>query len=393
MDQSEYLEEPYKESSKQYLTYLRDKFNDSGHALLPKIYQIPLAICVSNKEGILEQVNETYCDLYQYSSNELIGQHFTKVVPEENKTKLIQQHEDFMLHKHEMAHEWEVQRKDGSLIAIYANAAYVVKNGEPKKVTFVVDISDTKKTEKELKETISKLNTLVTSQEHAMELLLHDLRGPVSNILSLSEFLSHESFSPSQKTEFVKRLQQSAQRAFDLTNRLYGIIQIESDKYTPSLGIFDLHKMIDDIWADLSILVRAKELTLQKQTDIASQEELMLNSDAFLFNIIFYNLLKNAVEASPKFKQVSVELTQQDKWLRVVIHNEGEIPQEIQQDFFQKYITSGKAKGTGLGTYMVKKTVSLLEGDISFNSSAEEGTSLYLKFPLDIIASDREEKE
>ncbi|MDF9800355.1 PAS domain S-box-containing protein [Catalinimonas alkaloidigena] len=390
MDQTAYLEEPYKESSKQYLTYLKDKFNDSGQTLLPKIHQIPLAVCVSSEEGILEQVNDAYCALYQYSSDELLGQHFTIVVPEASKTKLVQLHENFMTQKHEMADEWEVQRRDGSLITVYANAAYVVMDGAPKKVTFVVDISDTKKTERELKETISKLNALVTSQEHAMELLLHDLRGPVGNILSLSELMLDERFTSEQQTEITKRLQQSAQRAFDLTNRLYGIVQIESDQYSPNPAVFDLHKMLGDVWADLSILVETKKLALRTKKDAACQQELMLSSDAFLFNIIFYNLLKNAVEASPKSEQISVELKQVDRCLHITIHNQGEIPPEVQQNFFQKYITSGKAKGTGLGTYLVKKSVALLQGDISFSSTAEEGTSLYLQFPISIVNKNEE---
>ncbi|WPP48288.1 hypothetical protein [Catalinimonas niigatensis] len=49
-----------KERSKEYLAYFKEKFNDSGQAFLPVIRQIPLTICVTNSEGIFEQVNNAY---------------------------------------------------------------------------------------------------------------------------------------------------------------------------------------------------------------------------------------------------------------------------------------------------------------------------------------------
>lgn len=385
MDQSDRLGEPYKESGKQYLHYFKEKFNDKGQALLPVIRQIPLPICVTNSKGIFEQVNDAYCAFYQYSRDELIGQHFTKVVPEAYKARLSELHEAFMANKYELADEWEVQRRDGSIVPIFANAAYVMQNGEPMKVTFVLDISDTKKAEAELKETVRRLNALVVTQESAMELLLHDLRGPVSNILSLAEFLSDESFTPAQRGEFTKRLQQSAQRAFNLTNRLYGIVQIENGKYVPVITSFDLYQLIHEIWEDLSILVNAKKLTLVLQKIEKDKPSLTLNSDNFLINIVFYNLIKNAVEASPKGKEVKIALEEKD-FLKVEIHNEGVIPPEVQLNFFQKYITSGKARGSGLGAYIAKKTASILGSEISFTSSTEKGTTLYLQFPIDMIS-------
>lgn len=386
MDRLNHLDEPYKESSKRYLTYFKDKFNDNGQFLLRSIQQLPLAICVTDQEGILERVNDAYCNLYQYSKAELVGSHFTKVVPESEKIKLVQDYEKFMENHNELTYEWEVQRKNGETIPVYASAAYVVEGDQPKMVTFVIDITNTKKTENDLKETISKLNTLVSSQEHAMELLLHDLRGPISNVLSLSNFIADDTFfKPDQKVEINKRLRESAQRAFDLTNRLYGIIQIENDKYVPSPSVFNLCGLIDEVWGSLTTLVEAKNLRLEKEPGLEESSLLMIESDAFLFNIIFYNLLKNAVEASPKQEAILVKVERREGKLIVQIHNQGEIPPIIQSSFFQKYITSGKAKGTGLGAYMVKKTMALLQSDISFISNAEAGTSFYLEFPDNML--------
>ncbi len=184
------------------------------------IHLIPFAVCVTDEKGFFEHVNGSYCMLYQYSREELIGQHFTKVVPGHDKAKLTKLHDLFIQNEEEATQEWEVEARDGTIMLVIATSVFVEEHGNPKKVTFIVNVSDTKKTERELRKTVKKLNALVASQENALELLMHDLRGPIANILSLAEFLSSENFTPVQKDMFGKRLHKSAQRAFELTYRL-----------------------------------------------------------------------------------------------------------------------------------------------------------------------------
>ncbi len=65
----------------------------------------------------------------------------------------------------------------------------------------------------------------------------------------------------------------------------------------------------------------------------------------------------------------------------LLIHNQGEIPAEIKDCFFDKYSTAGKSSGTGLGTYSAKLMSQIQGGDISFTSSAQAGTELKVVLP------------
>ncbi len=60
------------------------------------IDRTPLGVCVTNNRGIFESVNNAYCDLYGYGENELIGQHFTMVVPDAMKPLLSDLHDQFI---------------------------------------------------------------------------------------------------------------------------------------------------------------------------------------------------------------------------------------------------------------------------------------------------------
>jgi PAS domain S-box-containing protein len=112
-------------------------------ATIDVIEKTPVAICITNEKHLYEYVNPAYCKLYGYEFDELIGESFLIVVPEEFQTELVSLHDQFMNREYELEGNWEVVRKDGTRLQILANAAYVVdEQGRPKKVTFVLDVTE-----------------------------------------------------------------------------------------------------------------------------------------------------------------------------------------------------------------------------------------------------------
>jgi CheY-like chemotaxis protein len=100
---------------------------------------------------------------------------------------------------------------------------------------------------------------------------------------------------------------------------------------------------------------------------------------------ILANLLKNALEASPEGAQVRVSLRRQSdhngEAVALDIHNDGEVPQEVRERFFQKYATHGKADGTGLGAYSARLMARVQRGSLQMTSGAG-GTTLSLRLPV-----------
>ncbi|MBM7556734.1 diguanylate cyclase [Halanaerobacter jeridensis] len=126
---------------------------------LGKIFkQIPAGLCITNDEGYFELVNPAYCEIYGYSEQELLGQHFSMVATEENKEKLTKLHDRFITGKSELRGEWEVEDKEGQRKIILADAVRIQgPNDNYKKVTFVIDITERKKIEEKLKQANQKL--------------------------------------------------------------------------------------------------------------------------------------------------------------------------------------------------------------------------------------------
>lgn len=97
-----------------------------------------LGICITDEKGNFRDVNGNYAKMYGYDKSELIGQSFLKVVPDEQKNNLQELHDLFMKMRDEIMRNWEVQRKDGLRIKIFADAGYSgdVAGGKSK-ITFV----------------------------------------------------------------------------------------------------------------------------------------------------------------------------------------------------------------------------------------------------------------
>jgi PAS domain S-box-containing protein len=142
-------------------------------ATIDVIEKSPVGICITSQDYVYEYVNRAYCDIYGYSSDELVGNKFTIVVPEEHQQALMDLHDQFMSREHELEGEWEVLTKEQERKTILANAAYVVdEHGRPKKITFVLDITRRKRAETELER-----------QRDARETLLRQLREEILPML------------------------------------------------------------------------------------------------------------------------------------------------------------------------------------------------------------------
>lgn len=102
-----------------------------------------LGICLTDRNGKFVLVNPAYCRIYGYSKEELIGEYFTKVVPDEQKSLMQDLHDAFMIDNlEEIPREWDVVGKGGRKIHIVATAGRMdyLEDG-PYKITTITDMT------------------------------------------------------------------------------------------------------------------------------------------------------------------------------------------------------------------------------------------------------------
>ena len=107
----------------------------------------------------------------------------------------------------------------------------------------------------------------------------------------------------------------------------------------------------------------------------------MALGDAMLTYSLLNNLLKNACEAAPERTRVSATLFAGQP-LRIEITNKGVVPEAIRARFFDKFVTDGKASGTGLGTYSARLLARAQHGEVVFAVDDDaDTTTLMITLP------------
>ena len=95
------------------------------------------------------------------------------------------------------------------------------------------------------------------------------------------------------------------------------------------------------------------------------------------------NLLHNAIQASPKEKEVRVLVRTEEDVLQLVVEDQGAgIAEEHMDRLFQAFFTT-KPQGTGLGLVITKQIVEQHGGEIRIESAPGNGTRVSLTFPVD----------
>ena len=103
--------------------------------------------------------------------------------------------------------------------------------------------------------------------------------------------------------------------------------------------------------------------------------------DAQQLEQVFFNLVKNAMDAVQDGGRIGVTVTVDDAWVNVsVLDNGTGIPEELLGRIFDPYVTT-KAKGNGLGLMIVRRIVQAHGGAITCASHAGEGTCFTVRLP------------
>lgn len=370
----------------------------------------PVAICITNSHGTYEYVNPQYQRLTGYAAEELVGRSFQIVVPEEEQQELQHLHDEFMGQRYELEGRWRIMNKSGEVIPILANAAYVIDfDGKPKKITFVVDISD-------LEREVEERRRAEQMRDEVERVLRHDLRNPLDGIRTAADYLLQEDL-PSRAEEFVRLMHEAAVRARNRIDNSLAYTRMQSGTYEVERErvnvvhlvrdvIHNLRDLRDAYRVDISASYHGEPLDQQYDVELWGEYGFLLDA--------LWNLVRNAVEASTAGDMITVEVddsgtlgfaiaddsgTAHDSGTRddsgtgadagtaaepavsIAVHNPAAIPPEIRETLFNPYVTHGKSGGTGLGTYTARMVAEAHGGTVTVRTGEEFGTTMAIVVP------------
>jgi two-component system sensor histidine kinase/response regulator len=223
----------------------------------------------------------------------------------------------------------------------------------------------------------------VRLREDVDRITRHDLKNPLSSIIGFPDAIKMAGDLNEEQTEMLDMMEESGYKMLDMINLSLDLYKMETGKYKFAPVPVNLLAVVNKIFKEIKDEIEARKLSTEVlfRGKPANQQDLFLvQGDELLCYSMLSNLIKNAVEASPVGEQVEVAMTSGESAV-IGIHNSGSVPLYIRETFFEKYTTSGKSGGTGLGTYSAKLIAQTLGGNIKFDTSDVAGTTITIVLP------------
>lgn len=219
---------------------------------------------------------------------------------------------------------------------------------------------------------VTDYNRLETLRREVERTVQHDLRNPLNAILGFSGLLLEDDAVSGSVRDLVERVHECSQRMVRIIKGSLALFRIEQGNRDLLPVPVDLNAMLRSIQEEAAGMARGRDVRVTFSSVDDGKVEIM--GEGALLETLFANLVQNAVEASPEGRSVDIVLKAGDPVV-VTVHNDGAIPETVRERFFERYV-SAKPGGTGLGTFLAKRIALLHGGEVSFVSTAEQGTTL-----------------
>ncbi len=208
-------------------------------------------------------------------------------------------------------------------------------------------------------------------------IIRHDVKAPLSALKALAIAL-FDDVRDEELRPLVPRLHRGIASVVDLVDSTEKLMQIERGDYRPPDTRLELAAIVRNVCDTLASQAESLGVSL-RLTEAAA--DVSCRGEEVLVETLLTNLVKNALEASPPGETVTVALSRDEAGARVAVHNPGVIPEAIRDHFFEKYVTLGKPRGTGLGTYSAERIARAHGGSVGFATSEADGTTVTVTLP------------
>ena len=239
---------------------------------------------------------------------------------------------------------------------------------------------------KRFNQLLRRTNESMAFQKHAVQHISHELKTPISVLVSELERLKLQV----EDHQLADQLSQLAYKAKFLGEIIHSLLQISKIEAGQELELSQIRvdELLFDVMADLQTI--QPDFAFDFQLEFAGEElqekQLEVMSNAVLLKQAFQNLLSNCIAYSDSMSAtINVNCVSQFELL-VSISNSGspllmeEKPLLFEQ-FFRGKNSQGKL-GFGLGLVLTKKIIQLAGGSIQYESSANHKNIFSIKLPL-----------
>jgi signal transduction histidine kinase len=233
-----------------------------------------------------------------------------------------------------------------------------------------------------------RLKELDQLKSDLMSMVAHDFRTPLTVIKGYTALMIDGDTGTISETqqEFLKTIDESADRLLNLINDFLDVTKIESGKLEIKYIEFDIGELIVSVVKEFNEVYQKKNISLH--LNIQEQDKLIkIEADRDRIRQVLDNLIGNAIKYTPENGHVFIEAVElENNNVRISIRDTGiGIPIEEQKKVFDKFFRTKVGQqfssGTGLGLSIVKNIIEKHNGSITVESELGNGSTFTLILP------------
>lgn len=375
---------------------------------------IEQGILSEDREGIIIFANQKLLDMIEYASGELIGKHWTEIVPKEEQRRFEQQVRT-RLKGEKIHYEIQILTKSGKKIPVTVCGRPVFQSNQYQgTISTFTDISASKRTEHEIKSKSERfelmnralnlqrkklielteqleranieLKRLSEAKSDFVSAVSHDLRTPLTTIIegvSLVEDGTLGEVNGEQK-KFLKLAVEDAERLNDFISDILDLAKIEAGKILVKKTKVNPKEQIERLKKSYENYARDKGLELLIELPA---EEVSVFGDTGHYYRILTNFISNAIKFTSAGGKITIRVDMQkgDSVLTSVKDTGVGVAPENKHHIFQKFEQveqKTRQRGSGLGLSLCKQLVELNGGKVGFESEVNKGSNFFFSMPI-----------
>lgn len=335
-------------------------------------------VSISDHNGIITHANENFCSISKYTREELIGQDHRFVSPGYYSEEFIKSNWQTIAKGKIWRGELKNKAKDGTEYWVDTTIIpFLDTKGKPYQyVATRFDITERKTAEINLDLQNRKLVKTNTELDRFVYSVSHDLRAPLTSILGIINFIESESSEP----ETLKHILMIRESVYRLDNFIKNILNYSrNNRLSLEVQKIDLQKNITEIVQ--SYIGNPDTKDIKFIIDINQRQPFY--TDQIRLNTVIENLISNAIkyhkeDGTANFIDISSYSDSEKLTLTITDNGLGIDPKYHPKIFDMFYRLNSKKEGTGIGLYIVKDTIEILEGTIAIESELNKGTSFVI---------------
>ncbi|MBV8604035.1 MAG: CHASE domain-containing protein [Pelomonas sp.] len=348
----------------------------------------PIGIVFASLDGIMEDVNPTFCQMLGRSAEEIKGLHVREITVEADRGNLLEPVARIVAGQiSTYVGERRLMRGDGSTLHVRISVKLMPGDAtRPARIVAAVQNLEDELRVAELERARQAAEAASQAKTEFLSRMSHELRTPLNAMLGFTQLLEMDAAEPlsARQRNRAEQIQLAGWHLLEMINDVLDLSRIEAGSMRLAPAPLDLATLVEEARALVEGDAAARGLQIRVELEAQARRAW---GDPTRVKQILTNLLSNAVKYNVAGGTITLSArAAAPDWVVVGVADTGlGMTAEQLANLFQPFNRLGREhggpSGTGIGLVISRRLAELMGGSLTVSSSAGIGSVFSLRLP------------